>query len=88
MANARFWFSVQGQDVIELQRFTEDDCRRLIDWIPDAQFLPQWAGPNYSWPLNVEQIQETLVGANAEGPTHYMFKAMVAGSRRPLGILS
>lgn len=71
---------MQGQDVIELQKFTEEDCRRLIEWIPDAHFLLQWAGPNYSWPLNVEQIQKTLMGANAEEPTHYILQAVATRS--------
>jgi hypothetical protein len=37
--------------MLELRPFTEDDCDRLIGWVPDGRFLMLWAGPGYSWPL-------------------------------------
>ena len=46
--------------MLELKPFTEDDCERLIGWIPDARFLMLWAGPDYSWPLDRKQLLATL----------------------------
>ena len=57
--------------MLELKPFTEDDCERLIGWIPDARFLMLWAGPamhrgrwtenNSPLPLNARADIDILV---------------------------
>lgn len=62
--------------MITLQKFTEADIPRLIGWIPDARFLLQWAGPQYKFPLDANQIVATLEKTKGEKPPHLMFKAI------------
>ncbi len=64
------------RNVIELQPFNETDAAQLISEIPDARFLLQWAGPNYSYPLDVKQLNETLLKAEGKKPSAQMFKAV------------
>ena len=36
--------SLDFKNMIELQPFTEIDCDRLIQWVPDVKFMLQWTG--------------------------------------------
>jgi RimJ/RimL family protein N-acetyltransferase len=71
--------------MIELQNFCREDCPRLIEWVPAARFLLQWAGPNYSWPLDVEQLHATLERTCGHRPPHYMFKAVDSQTGKTVG---
>ena len=62
--------------MIELKKFCKEDFPQLIKWIPDARFLLQWAGPNYTWPLDTQQLNATLERTYGHQPAHYMFKAV------------
>ena len=62
--------------MLELRLFTEDDCDRLIGWVPDARFLLLWAGPAYSWPIDRNQLLATLDRTRGYRPAYYMFKAV------------
>lgn len=44
----------------ELQPFERNDFRRLIQWVPSAEFLMQWAGFIFTYPLNERQLEEYL----------------------------
>lgn len=61
--------------MIELQSFQQRDFRRLIDEIPDARFLLQWAGPKYTFPLDAAQLNNTLANNRAGKPSFKVFKA-------------
>lgn len=61
--------------MIKIEPFEAVDIPRLIGWIPDARFLLQWAGPQYSYPLDIAQVMATLKLTRDENPTHFMFKA-------------
>ena len=61
--------------MIELQPFTENDFDRLIQWIPDAKFMLQWAGPEYQWPLDMAQLLKSYAKTKIDPPAYYMFKA-------------
>jgi RimJ/RimL family protein N-acetyltransferase len=71
--------------MLELRPFTEDDCERLIGWIPDARFLMLWAGPGYSWPLDRNQLLATLEHTRGYRPAYYMFKAVEGESGATIG---
>ena len=62
--------------MIYLQPFTETDIDRLIDWIPTAEFLLQWAGPSYEFPLTREQVMVFLALTEGGEPEVLMFKAL------------
>jgi RimJ/RimL family protein N-acetyltransferase len=57
--------------VDRLRERAPDDVAVIIDWIPDAEALHRFAGPRLSWPLTVEQMQNS--GANA-GSTAWVFE--------------
>jgi RimJ/RimL family protein N-acetyltransferase len=41
---------------IQLEPFESEDIPRLMSWIPSAEFLMQWSGPYFTYPLTREQI--------------------------------
>ena len=63
--------------MITLEIFGTSDIQRLIDWIPDSDFLLQWAGPEYVFPLDEAQLNRTLEKTRSAHPSHFMFKAML-----------
>ncbi len=62
--------------MIRLQPFTPADFDALIEEIPDARFLMQWAGPQYVFPLTADQLTETLSKTVGKVPTFCAFKAV------------
>ena len=42
--------------MLQLQRFTEADFQQIIDWISNATFAFQWAGPAFTYPITPEQL--------------------------------
>jgi len=40
-----------------------------------AEFLPQWAGPIFTWPLDAAQLERYLEPARAVPPTHLVWRA-------------
>lgn len=71
--------------MIELRRFEQTDCAHLIQWVPDAQFLLQWAGPRYTFPLTTSQIEETYRKTQKKNADHLMFKAIRGTDRETVG---
>ena len=43
---------VDMQPSVRLEPFSEADFERLIAWSPTPEFLLQWAGPLFTFPLN------------------------------------
>jgi len=62
--------------LIKLEKFEFGDSTRLIGWIPDVEFLMQWAGPQYSFPLTPEQLGITYQASQGKKPKVYMFRAV------------
>jgi RimJ/RimL family protein N-acetyltransferase len=54
--------------IISLRTFTRADFARLIEWVDGAgpEFLVQWAGTKFAFPLDEAQLEGYLV--EAEGP--------------------
>ena len=71
--------------MIELQRFDESDIPRLISWVPNERFLLQFAGPQYTFPLNFTQLQATLAKSKGDRPSHFMFKALLIPEKSVIG---
>jgi hypothetical protein len=42
---------------IALRPFARADFARLIGWIPSPEFLVQWSGPIFAWPLDEAQSE-------------------------------
>ena len=71
--------------MIELRAFKKQDCDRLISWIPDARFLMQFAGPQYTFPLDRKQIYNTIKNTEGDFPSLYMFKAVLLPEDKVIG---
>ena len=71
--------------MIKLQNIGENDFNQLIHEISDARFLLQWAGPKYTYPLDVAQLKDTLEKTNGEQPSFKAFKAIKADSSDAIG---
>ena len=50
--------------MISLEKFTENDFEDLISWINNIEELMQFAGPQLTFPLTNEQLQEILNNKN------------------------
>jgi RimJ/RimL family protein N-acetyltransferase len=50
--------------LIQLQTFTAQDFLRLINWIPDAEMMMQFAGPALQHPLTEQQLHEYVAVQN------------------------
>ncbi|MEH7225414.1 GNAT family protein [Bacillus sp. JJ1566] len=50
--------------MIELQYFERSNFRQLIDWIETPQFLLQWGGPAFQYPLTENQLEKYIDNAN------------------------
>ncbi len=66
--------------MITLEKFELEDIPRLIGWIPGADFLLQWSGPKYVFPLDEKQLTTSFELTQTEFPQHFMFKALLDGS--------
>ena len=42
--------------MITLRPFARSDFDRLIGWVTSPQFLLQWAGPLFTYPLDAAQF--------------------------------
>jgi RimJ/RimL family protein N-acetyltransferase len=71
--------------LIELQPFNKRDFRKLIDEITDARFLLQWAGPEYTFPLDVAQLSDTLEKTIGRKPSYQVFKAIRLDTSETVG---
>jgi len=70
---------------IELRPLEPADFEHLIGWTTSPEFLLQWAGPGFSYPLTVEQLAEHHRGCRADPPLREMWKALPRGSAEMIG---
>lgn len=70
------WSSVVRQPAIKLEPFAATDIDQLIAWIPSAEFLLQWAGSAFRFPLDRAQLMRHLAKGEKPDPDRLIFKAM------------
>lgn len=66
--------------MIALQNFERKDYERLIAWIENAESLMQFAGPAFTFPLTVEQLEKSLSDKN-----RHSFKVIDAACKAVIG---
>ncbi|MCP9228576.1 GNAT family N-acetyltransferase, partial [Bacillus mycoides] len=44
--------------MIKLKQFTRSDFKQLINWINSEEFLIQWSGNAFTYPLNEQQLEK------------------------------
>ena len=50
--------------MITLQPFQRSHMKKLIEWIETPEFLLQWGGPNFTFPLDENQIERYMEEAD------------------------
>ncbi|CDQ20056.1 GNAT family N-acetyltransferase [Halobacillus karajensis] len=50
--------------MVELKFFERANFQQLINWIETPEFLLQWGGPKFSFPLDEAQLESYLKNAN------------------------
>ena len=66
--------------MITLEKFEAEDIQRLINWVADADFLLQWSGSKFVFPLDEKQLTTNLEMTRTDPPTQFMFKALLDGT--------
>jgi RimJ/RimL family protein N-acetyltransferase len=70
---------------IRLEPFTEADIERLIDWIPTAEFLLQWGGSGFDFPLTRRQLLAGLDRSRVELPDRLIYRVVAADTTEVVG---
>ncbi|MFC1525397.1 GNAT family N-acetyltransferase [Candidatus Latescibacterota bacterium] len=59
-----------------LEPFAKSDISRLTSWVIDADFLLQWAGPSFTFPLDKAQLKRHLAAAGGKEPGLLPYRAV------------
>ncbi|MDA2383678.1 GNAT family protein [Bacillus cereus] len=54
----------RSMEVIELETFKKSDFKQLINWINSEEFLIQWSGNAFTFPLDEQQLEKYIESAN------------------------
>ncbi|WP_459503427.1 GNAT family N-acetyltransferase [Bacillus sp. C1] len=74
--------------MIELKYFGRRDFQQLIDWIDSEEFLLQWAGPIFSYPLQEKQLEKYIENANDENAEVFVYKVIDQETKKVIGHIS
>lgn len=61
---------------IRLRPFTIDDFGTMKRWAVSAEFLMQWTGRSFVWPLDDSQLSAYLDEARGDEPRRHLFMAI------------
>ena len=70
---------------VKLEKFSCEEIPQLISWIPNKEFLLQWAGPLYTIELLEKQLQNDINMMMEENSTSLMFSAKLTESNETVG---
>ncbi len=70
---------------IKLERFKYEEIPQLISWIPNKEFLLQWAGPSYAFELLERQLKNDIDIMSKENPLNLMFSAKLNERNKTVG---
>ena len=70
---------------IKLERFKYEEISQLISWIPNKEFLLQWAGPSYTSELLEKQLKNDINIMLKETPLNLMFSAKLNERNKTVG---
>lgn len=74
--------------LIRLEPFSKQDFDLLISWVDSPEFLMQWGGTDFSYPLDEKQLNQYIKGANEECSRVYIYKVILDKTNEPLGHIS
>lgn len=59
--------------MVEFKFFEPSNFTQLINWIDSPEFLLQWGGPNFSFPLTEQQLEKYLKDANKDNSSTLVY---------------
>lgn len=71
--------------MINLRPFSECDIQTLIGWTDSPEFLMQWAGPGFRYPLDESQLRSLVRAPSSRTPQLMAFTAVERETDRVLG---
>lgn len=74
--------------MVELKYFGRSDFNQLIEWIDSPEFLLQWGGPEFDYPLNDAQLEKYIKNANNDNSESLIYKAIDTDTGRTVGHIS
>ena len=74
--------------MIELLYFDETDFDQLIDWVDSPEFLLQWSGTTFTYPLTKEQLHIYIRESNKEPSNQYVYKVKHTKTGEVIGHIS
>lgn len=74
--------------MVELKYFERSDFNQLIEWIDSPEFLLQWGGPGFDYPLNDAQLEKYIENANNNNSEALIYKAIDSDTGRTVGHIS
>ncbi|QQK79309.1 GNAT family N-acetyltransferase [Salicibibacter cibi] len=69
--------------MITLQPFQRTHMKKLIEWIDSPEFLLQWGGPIFTYPLDEKQIERYM-----EEPDRYIYSVVDQETETIIGHIS
>ena len=74
--------------MIQLRYFEPADFKQLIDWVETPEFMLQWGGPSFVFPLTEFQLEEYLKDANKENASTFAYSVMDKDTKKLIGHIS
>ncbi|WP_046175670.1 GNAT family N-acetyltransferase [Domibacillus indicus] len=71
--------------MIQLAYFTREDFTQLMNWIPTEEFMIQWAGTGFAFPLHIYQLEQYIKEANDAASNTFVYKAVHTETGRVIG---
>ena len=65
--------------MLKLIPFTEEHFETLLSWIPSKEFLIQWSGPFFEWPLTTNQLLYYLNRSRETNSSTHIYTAILEG---------
>ncbi|GAB4074501.1 GNAT family protein [Barrientosiimonas marina] len=74
--------------MIELDDFKPTDFQQLIEWIDSEDFLVQWGGLGFSYPLDNEQLKTYIENTNHKSARDFIFAVRLKETGDTVGHIS
>ncbi|GAE29430.1 GNAT family N-acetyltransferase [Halalkalibacter hemicellulosilyticus] len=74
--------------MVELIFFERANVKQLINWIETPEFLLQWGGPAFRFPLDEQQLESYLENANKDYSTIFVYSVIEKETRKVIGHIS
>jgi RimJ/RimL family protein N-acetyltransferase len=74
--------------MIELQPFAREDFPQMIAWATSAEFLMQWCGWTFTYPLDNAQLERYIRTSEGEHPSRRIFRVVYTETGKVIGHLA